>query len=214
MSFKAFVINLKRRPDRLEVFKKTFEPVLKELIVFSAYDYQTIKLNSDLKKRINEWNIINIPNLNKLKSIICCCLSHIGVWEKISKMNEPVFIFEDDCTFMNESAKEYFKNFVLPHNLAYDIIWFNGKNSDKPEKENSKIEKFYSIKEYRGQNSTECYLITPNFAKELVNYIKNDIGAVDAHMSQVINKLNSKSYCVFPTVCCQVDRNDTDIQKN
>jgi hypothetical protein len=54
--------------------------------------------------------------------------------------------------------------------------------------------------------------VTPQFAKELVFAIENNLGAVDAHMCQYTRKINKMSYKVFPPFFCQFDRKDTDIQ--
>ena len=64
-------------------------------------------------------------------------MSHLNIWEKISKMeNNYVFVFEDDCSFINENVKENFKetfkSLVLP--TDFGIIWLNGELSDKPGK--------------------------------------------------------------------------------
>ena len=206
---KYFVINLERRQDRFEQFKNTFNKI--EITREPAVDCNELKMTPGLKKRINEWNFKYVPH--KVKNLTACCLSHLNVWRKISKLDEPAFVFEDDCTFINESVKEhfqeYFDSLILPKDFG--IIWFNGNIQDKPGKH---IELPFQIKENKECNTTESYLLSPSFAKELIFAIEKDLGAVDNHMGTYIGKTQNKSFKVFPPFFCQFDRKDTDIQIN
>jgi GR25 family glycosyltransferase involved in LPS biosynthesis len=206
---KCFVINLDRRQDRLERFTKTFGKYF-EIIKESAVDNKELKITQSLKARINEWNFKYIPH--KVKNITACCLSHINVWKKISKMNEPyVFVFEDDCTFINEMVETnfntYFSSLVFPKDFG--IIWMQGNIQDKP---GTPTQLPFTIKNFTDDNTAESYIITPSFAKELVYEIENNLGAVDRHMSDYTRKVNNVSFKVFPPFFCQFDRRDTDIQ--
>jgi len=206
---KCFVINLDRRQDRLERFTKTFGKYF-EIIKESAVDNKELRITPALKARINEWNLIYIPH--KVKNITACCLSHINVWKKISKMKEPyVFVFEDDCTFINKSVetnfKTYFDSLVFPK--EFGIIWLQGIIPDKPGGQSAPP---YVLKEFTEDNTAEAYILTPSFAKELIFAIENDLGAVDHHISEYTRKVNKMSFKVFPPFFCQFDRRDTDIQ--
>jgi GR25 family glycosyltransferase involved in LPS biosynthesis len=208
---KAFVINLDYRTDRLKEFTKTFEKFTKTVEIIREPAVCINEISPDLKKRINEWNFKYLSD-KKLKGVVGCCMSHLNVWEKISKMNDHyVFVFEDDCTFINENVKEnfdiYFNQLQLPKDFG--IIWLNGEVSDKPGK---KIPINFKIMEYNDRNTTESYIITPLFAKKMIEIIKNNIGSVDEHMGQYIRKNNNLSYKVNNPFFCQINRNDTDIQ--
>ena len=206
---KCFVINLDRRQDRLERFTKTFGKYF-EIIKESAVDNKDLIITPALKARINEWNFKYIPH--KVKNITACCLSHINVWKKISKMNESyVFVFEDDCTFINEMVETnfniYFDSLVFPKDFG--IIWMQGNIQDKP---GTQTQLPFTIKKFTDDNTAESYIITPSFAKELVYEIENNLGAVDRHMSDYTRKVHNVSFKVFPPFFCQFDRRDTDIQ--
>ena len=213
---KCFVINLDRRPDRLKQFTDSFNDIF-EITRESAIDNKDIEMMMntipEFKTRINEWNFKYIPH--KVNNIVACCLSHINVWKKISKMNDskPVFVFEDDCAFINNDVKthfrKYFDNLVLPNDFG--IIWFNGNIQDKPNT-NTNPDSSFILKEYTGNNTAESYLISPSFAKELIAAIENDLGAVDEHMKLYTMKTKNKSFRLFPPFFCQFNRNDTDIQ--
>ena len=206
---KCFVINLNRRQDRLQRFNDTFKDYF-EIIREPAVDNKELRITQELKSRINEWNFKYVPH--KVKNITATCLSHLNVWKKISKLSDPfVFVFEDDCTFINEDVKvhfeKYFHELILPKDFG--IIWFNGEIKDTP---GTQIELPFRLKEYTGDNTAEGYVLTPSFAKELIHAIENDLGAVDQHMKLYTQKTNQKSFKCFPPFFCQVDRRDTDIQ--
>ena len=206
---KCFVINLDRRKDRLERFTKTFGKHFDEIIREPAVDSLTLRITPELKKRINPWDIQYAGP--KLKNLTATCLSHLNVWKKIRKLKEPVFVFEDDCAFINEMVEQNFTSFFTSLQLppTFGIIWFNGTVHDTPGKP---IDLPFVVKEYNSDNTAEGYFITPSFANELIYAIENDLGAVDNHMELYTKKTNGKSYRVFPPFFCQFDRRDTDIQ--
>ena len=119
---KAFVINLDNRPDRLKIFNETFKQfdITRELAVCVT------KISPELKKRVNEWNFKNLSD-KKTKGVVGCCMSHLNIWEKISKMNENVIVFEDDCTFINENVKENFENYF--NSLIFRTVGWMCKTS-------------------------------------------------------------------------------------
>ena len=206
---KCYVINLDRRADRLKRFTDTFNTYF-EIIKESAVDNKELVITPELKNRISEWNFKYIPH--KVPNIVATCLSHINVWKKISMLDDPyVFVFEDDCTFINNDVKtnflEYFNSLKIPEDFG--ILWLNGNIQDTPGKE---IILQFIVKLYTEDNTAESYIVTPSFAKELINAIENDMGAVDQHMKLYTQKTTNKSFRVFPPFFCQYDRKDTDIQ--
>ena len=204
---KKFVINLDSRTDRLTTFTKTFEPfeVTRESAVVPT-------LTPDLIQRIHPWNFTHLPK-KKLLGVVGCCMSHLALWKKIRKMKcDYVFVFEDDCTFITEMVKENFETLFSEIQLPsdFEIIWLNGEVSDTPNKRT--IHPPFTVMYHPDSKTTESYIITPAFAEKLYTSIKNNIGAVDAHMGQYIKAHTSRSYKVSPPFFCQIDRSDTDIQ--
>jgi GR25 family glycosyltransferase involved in LPS biosynthesis len=203
---KKFVINLDSRTDRLSTFTKTFDPL--EITRESAV---VPTLTPELKKRIHPWNFANLSE-KKLLGVVGCCMSHLALWRKIRKMKcDYVFVFEDDCAFINEMVKENFETLFSELKLPsdFEIVWLNGEVSDVPGKQ---INPPFTVLPHPGCKTTESYIITPSFADQLYHSIKNNIGAVDAHMDQYIKAKKSRSYKVTPPFFCQCDRRDTDIQ--
>ena len=67
-------------------------------------------------------------------------------------------------------AYTIYLNLIQTNNLKGILITDKPEQNDqnkqnKPEQKNNSN---FLIKEYHGQNSTECYLISPKFAKELM----------------------------------------------
>ena len=84
----TFVINLKRRPDRLESFRK--DCPLQNVQVVEAFDAS----KEDHELIHSRFNKLQFPGEKG------CWLSHLLLWEKIVKEGLPhALIFEDDAKF-------------------------------------------------------------------------------------------------------------------
>jgi GR25 family glycosyltransferase involved in LPS biosynthesis len=95
-SMRTYVINLKRRPERLHEFKKKNDSEISELkySVFDAIDGYNIELTPKLRK------LFEIGDYNYRKGIIGCSLSHIKLWYTLLGENDPDMIYcilEDDA---------------------------------------------------------------------------------------------------------------------
>ena len=126
-----YVINLKRRPDRLELFKKNCPLDNSKINRFEAVDG---KLSTSIPD--------NFKSLSKGE--VGCFLSHKLLWEKTLKQKDSDYsiIFEDDAIF-TENFQEDFNdiintdiNFNIPLRsirsrtspLHYNLIFFFFKN--------------------------------------------------------------------------------------
>jgi GR25 family glycosyltransferase involved in LPS biosynthesis len=206
---KGFVINLDRRQDRYSTFMETFKNTDIEITRVPAVDSQNMEFKSFdgiiLKNRICEWNFQHLT-ISKIKNVVACCLSHQQVWKKISKMtNEKyVFVFEDDCAFINK--KDF--NIVVPND--YCIVWLNRNVKNQVPSTLLGI-----IPHNSSDYTTEAYAITPKFAKGMLKWMTNYLGAVDAHMDQYIKMVENigiaVSYEINPPIFCQSD-SPSDIQ--
>ena len=204
---KGFVINLDRRPDRYTEFVKNFKDSGIEITRVSAIDSKEISFETPegilLKSRTCDWNFKFLP-LQKTKNVVACCLSHQLVWKKISEMESEVYVyvFEDDCEFIKPFD---LKTVKVPKNFG--IVWLNRRpnvNYSGP---------FSIIQSIHSSFTTESYIITPRFAKRMLEWMTDYLGAVDAHMDQYINALKPEivSYEASPPIFCQ-SRSPSDIQ--
>jgi GR25 family glycosyltransferase involved in LPS biosynthesis len=111
---KVYCINLKRRPERLEEFKKEVEKYdLGCFEVFEAVDGNTIKNRRSNKLKPSEQGLIE-SNLLIIK-------------ECIKNNYDNVLILEDDCTFTDEvlNLDDYFNK--LP--TDWDMLYMGGNHN-------------------------------------------------------------------------------------
>lgn len=216
---RAFVINLAHRSDRLVAFKNEFWSMYFDTEVVSAVDGRHVVPDP---KRVNEWNF-RFLHPEKCKRVVACCLSHLGVWEKIVKEfengkidnNTPVVVFEDDVTTLVDKSE--FKTvwgdlLIQLEKTPKDFLWLNSPELHPYKFPKGVYSRHVIIKESSSQvYTTEAYMVKPSYAKILVETIQNDIGAVDAHMARVLASTGNNQGLSFP-LFCQRDRNDTDIQ--
>ena len=205
---KGFVINLDRRQDRYQEFMENFKDTGIEITRVPAVDSRDIEFETPkglvLKNRVCDWNFNHLP-INKIKNVVACCLSHQKVWKMISKMTseKAVYVFEDDCKIVLDNLK----NITIPNDFC--IIWLN-KNV-----KNTLINKTFSVIPHSSSDyTTESYIVTPKFARGMLNWMTNYLGSVDAHMDQYIKKTELKllvAYEANPPIFCQ-SGSKSDIQ--
>ncbi len=116
----AYVINLERRRDRLESFKRN--PHLKEFAyVYRATDGKTLQLTPAIAR------LFSNNDFKWKKAVMGCALSHFGLWQKLA--NDPVansyLIMEDDVKFRDDWSDIWKK--AAPHIPAdADVIYLGG----------------------------------------------------------------------------------------
>ena len=109
---KHFVINLKRRPDRLENFFKKYPYPKESIEVVYGFDGKNQSLENKKEKKF----YARFPNYRN-PGEIGCFISHLRIWKKMVNENIPVaMIFEDDALF-NENFKEFMETLILPENF-------------------------------------------------------------------------------------------------
>jgi GR25 family glycosyltransferase involved in LPS biosynthesis len=117
---KKFVINLKRRPDRLELFKK--QCPFNDVTVITAFDGKNMK---DEASAIEQELVTRFTRLDPGE--IGCFLSHLRVFNEIRRENLPyAVIFEDDAIFCDNFLEKYSKLMEeLPSDT--DILYIGGR---------------------------------------------------------------------------------------
>lgn len=117
-----------------------------------------------------------------MRGVIGCCLSHLKCYNKIINSNDDyALIFEDDCCFIKNKelrANDFLKKLPIPE--KFGIIWLN----EWPIKIDVKFEDDNYNLVSEGAKTTEAYIISKKFALILYNENINNIGAIDAHISQ------------------------------
>jgi GR25 family glycosyltransferase involved in LPS biosynthesis len=222
---RTFLINLKRRPDRLKQFYNLY-PYKKEYVdLIEAVDGKL--LNADDPRVVDYVNkYYNIRKSEPYKGAVGCSFSHEKVWrdivsdEKLGE-NDLVSVFEDDCFFSDKFDLVW--NVVsnnLPENTEFVYLGgrFNKnyitKKSERNKKWNKVANFLYQIKDHSllEDRTTHAYVISKAGARKLLKSV-DDYGfdiEVDKWMIDKMKNLNS--YDMMPHMCWSPLDYNTDIQ--
>jgi GR25 family glycosyltransferase involved in LPS biosynthesis len=214
--YKSFLINLDRRPDRMEEITKQ-RSILPEMNIMSAYDGTKLTVNPRLRSLCRKGNYFMRPG------VIGCALSHIRLYDML--LHEPgeidgYVIFEDDVKAGGEFVKQMRRTFTITENKEKpDLIFF------------TTVPKFYDNNHFSTQGvvvvrkttmeeimkdsvgGTGCYYISKKGAKAALDYIEEN--TLDVAIDIVLFRLAPKIvvYFVQPPIITQYDENAvSDVQ--
>jgi GR25 family glycosyltransferase involved in LPS biosynthesis len=193
---KVYCVNLDRRPDRLENFKKEVEKYnLGEFERFSAYDRDKL----DLSKYP--------PLINP--GAVGLILSNLDIIKDAKNNNyKKILIIEDDCYFSTEvlNIDSYFD--LLPND--WDLLYMGGNHNTHmgyppPLIINDKVVKLHNTftTHFVGINETMFEVIEKS--------LNNIIDPIDVIYSNLQKKYNAYSFT--PAIALQLD-GFSDIEKN
>lgn len=212
---KRFVINLKRRPDRLEQFFKRCPYPRESIEVVYAFDGKNSNNESKKEKKL----VTKFPK-DRQPGAIGCSISHLRIWKKMVNENIPVaLIFEDDCCF-DPGFLYFVESLELP---AFKILYLGGrfeKNFTIPPQAMIPVnEKVYQHNDINWNNrlherTTHCYMITVELAKFLINLfeIVEHPQPVDQFIIHSLKALKIPVHSTFPLVCWSPIIGDSDIR--
>jgi len=192
---KVWVLNLDRRPDRIEDFKK---------VVPSGLSWERFPAVDGSKIQMNRWldKLFEPNDFNWRKGVIGCALSHIMMWKEISNKNEPYLILEDDITFENNFME---KLLYLLENTDpdWDILFLghffydekNNKNDQELKASRWSREKASSL----SMGGTIGYLIKPSGALKLLDFVnqKGITNGIDWVMLKAIDSVSKYGQLKF-----------------
>jgi glycosyl transferase family 25 len=211
---KGYLINLKKRVDRLERFQNELGNALPDINieVVEATDGSLLDLTDvTLRSDVNEWNFKHLSE-KQLRGVIGCCLSHLKCYELIGNNDDKyAIIFEDDCWFKSEKHKKMANDFIKQLNIPekFGIIFLN-KWSYKVKRVN-RVDKDYDL--ITGPPTTEGYIISKEYAKILYDANIHNIGEIDTHMGKLISKYPEyPTYQLVDELFIQYDRKDSNIR--
>ena len=206
---KIYYINLDRRQDRKKHVEKQIKPNFNKYIRFSAIDGKNININNIATKIISIKGKKDIESNNKIfgitltKGAIGCALSHMKIWEEISKKDyNQVLILEDDIEIKN-NIKNYHKIFKqIPNN--WDIIYLGSGQYKKTKKINKNVFKLDHAFQTIG------YVINSKSAQKLLKHVFPLDQQIDSSIFKNFKNINA--YIIEPNMI--IPRRDliSDIQ--
>ena len=219
---KIYVINLKRRFDRLINFLSNC-PFDKNIIeVFNGFDAKNY--NKESEKDLLLYNSNQLKNLGGLHRTgeKGCFISHLKIWNHILENNiDNTLIFEDDALF-SDNFLTILKNIKLEE---FNIIYLGGrfeKDFIMPDYLQIKIDENivqHKINTWNGiyhDRTTHAYIINYKlaeiFLKEFLNSDNIDLPPVDHFMMKTLIKYNIPIYNTSPLICWSPINGDSDIR--
>jgi GR25 family glycosyltransferase involved in LPS biosynthesis len=217
--FKTYVINLDRRPDRWENFKKNATEI-DNYERFSAVDGKMIKNSSQLQQ------IFESNDYYMRRGMVGCLLSHVKIYTELINSEYDYFtVLEDDVEFTPDFKNKY-DNIMTQVNKNWDLIFLGHHvrdiNRQKDELVKDKIpvltkrDAYWSFLNSLG--GTGGYIISKIGARKLLDFIDKNGGSsngIDTLIQKSANDLDiyyPNPHLIF-TDCYRGDNNiDTDIQ--
>lgn len=175
MLAEKYVINLDRRPDRLNDFFERYGS--QDVKRFSAVDGIQKMKTSDFSESEKQLLKLGGWSLNYGAGAFGCWASHIKLWEELVDSKADMFVvFEDDSFFVSDFHEKL--DFILSKvTPEMDVVYFGGRSSEKfvPQKFSSEWKPygdfFVPVKFIAGRDmdrTTQSYIVTKNGAKKLI----------------------------------------------
>jgi glycosyl transferase family 25 len=211
---KKFVINLKRRPDRLQKFQERCPYPYTDVETVYGFDGMNAITESKKERKIFEELSTLRPGERG------CWISHLRIWKKIVDQGIPIaLIFEDDAQF-NENFKNIIEKMVLP---ADGIVYIGGRfvpNFVMSAEYTLPVNEYISQSNFKRflntvhERTTHSYIITLKLAKLLIEIFNNCSrpGQLDHFMIQKLKALDIPVYNSIPLLCHSPMVGDSDIR--
>jgi len=184
MEIKIFIINLKRRVDRMDMVKIQLRDFKYEVI--EAIDGETLDLNSYEATPFIDW-VDPLINRNLTKGEIATALSHIEVWKRVAESDEPCIVLEDDNELVGDIDLKFIKSTMFDCDLLY--LGYKEMVPDLVVDMDPLIKPYYPY-------HASAYVITPEFARKLLSLnLHKNIIPVDEFLP-ILNNVDFDNHCL------------------
>lgn len=185
----VYVINLKRRPDRLQHITDQFIKINAKFNLIDAVDGNLVLTN---KLVGNGWNY---------KGVTGCAYSHKKVYLDAIKNNyDNILVVEDDNVF-SDTFNEKFKLFFNQVPKDWDMLYFGGNHQIKNKAINVNIEKISHTL------TTNCYAIKTKHLPFLLEHLPEKTEDLKYPIDILLTLLQQKFNCYSfkPKICWQLE---------
>lgn len=224
MIFKKFVINLDRRPDRMQEFYSRFGDDF-DVERVSAVDGRVRGVQSNLSAV--ERGIINAAGYHDMVrygGTFGCWMSHVNLWDRLVFSDADAFvIFEDDAFPCKDFGNKL--NFVLDNvKPEMDIVYLGGRfiENFSPadlDKNWGKVGVFYEVTgASHGRyfdRTTHAYVLTKNGAEKILSLLainKEKLAPLDGWLNHLKRNKLINALDIFPHLTHSPANYKTDIQ--
>jgi GR25 family glycosyltransferase involved in LPS biosynthesis len=219
LAIKIYVLNLQRRPDRLQKFREMNRAEMVHFHVFNAIDGLSLTPGLTIQR------LFEPSDFNYRSGIVGCTISHIMMWSEIASTPNlhGMLIIEDDARLCKNFIVKFLR--ILNTTPQADIIFLHHHAYPSWQKKDDTNElliptatewtKDESIK--RSMGGTTAYYITKAGASRLLQEIdkKGIKYAIDWVMFHYnVNRVFYASPFLAFADCAQIHGADSDIQKD
>jgi len=199
---RVFVINLERRPDRLDAFwgHGPEEWPWRMPILHKAVDGDTVKSPGWFKGPSGAWG---------------CLMSHVAIWEmQIEEGWDSVLVLEDDAEFCRDAVKRMRDTLdCVPDD--WDQIYFGGQHWQEQETP-PEVAARNRLVRCQNVNRTHAYAIRLPFAKTARDAVLNPLWPADANQHHVDYRLGDMhaQYNIYAPwrFCIGQSRGESDVR--
>jgi len=214
--YKSFLINLDRRPDRMDNINKQRLHLPEDMERVSACDGTKLLVNPRLRSLCKNGNYFMRPG------VIGCALSHLKLYVRLLHESDDIdgyVIFEDDVIADENFLKQMRRTFTIIENKGDqpDLIFFTTvpKFYDKHHFSTKGIVRKKTLEDIIEDSvgGTGCYYISKKGAQVVLDYIEEH--TLDVAIDIVLFKLAPKIgiFFVLPPIITQYDENTiSDVQ--
>ena len=156
LKMKIYVINLKRNPERLDLFFRSLPDCWKKT------DITVVEAVDGKEADIPEWFHIT----KNLVGRYGCYKSHLNIIESIK---DTSLILEDDVLFEENFKQKWDSIMHTSQNFFYDVFYLGGKHLSKPR--NTRYGPY--IKKCKATILTHAYIVNKQSVKKISRLLKN-----------------------------------------
>ena len=215
---KIYVLNLSRRPDRLQRFRDINQKELTHFHRFEAIDGQSLKPDLFIQQ------LFQGNDYSYRRGIVGCAMSHLLMWAELAESNlAGMLIIEDDAELTHQFIPKVVR--LIEDTPQADIIFLHHHpysrfyHSEYLDKTREPIAEEWSFERSKRESmgGTTAYWITKRGAENMIKYIEKHgirMGIDWVMFHNTLNKVYYTSPFLAFAECAQSGGLDTDIQKD